>query len=113
MQQLPQLNSSVRQELEDLFVNQEENIEHAVRGIKVLAHPARLKILCVLRWGEQTVQNLEKYTGIAQATLSQHLSLLRDRGMVKIRREGHFSIYSLANGEVMEIFDLIQRLYCH
>ncbi|MBF0289089.1 MAG: winged helix-turn-helix transcriptional regulator [SAR324 cluster bacterium] len=113
MQQLPQLDSSVKKELEELFINQEESVEQTVRGIKVLAHPARLKILCALRAGEQTVQNLEKYTGIVQATLSQHLSLLKDRGMVKARREGNFSIYSLANGEVMEIFSLIQRMYCH
>ncbi len=112
MADVPELNKSLRDELEQLFVQQEDNIEKAVRCLKVFAHPSRLKILCVLRFGEQTVQNLEKYTGIAQATLSQHLSLLKDRGVVTSRRVANYSYYSVANDKIVDLFEMIQHMFC-
>lgn len=99
-------------QLNGLFDDQEENIEKAVRCLKVLAHPQRLKIICVLQNGEHTVQQLEEYVGIAQATLSQHLSLLKDRGILTSRRQGNFSLYSLANQEMLRLFNVIQGIFC-
>ncbi len=98
--------------LTDIFDHQEENIEKAVRCLKVLAHPARLKIICVLKTGEHSVQQLEEYVGVAQATLSQHLSLLKDRGILTSRRQGNFSLYRIANEEMVNLFDMIERLFC-
>lgn len=112
MTQNPQFDSSLIQEIDEMFGQQEANIEQAVRSLKVIAHPSRLKILCILRLGEQTVQNLERYTGIAQATLSQHLSVLKDRGVLASRREGNFSFYRVANDEIVELFNLIRKIYC-
>ena len=99
--------------LDHLFVEQAGNIENAVRSLKVVAHPVRLKILCVLKDGESTVQALEKYVGVAQATLSQHLSLLKDRGILASTREGNYSVYRLANHKVADLFDMIQQLFCN
>lgn len=98
--------------LTTIFEEQKVNIERAVRGLKVLAHPARLKIVCALRDGEFSVQKLEKFVGVAQATLSQHLSLLKDRGIVVSRRDGNFSMYSLADPVYGRLFDLVQEIYC-
>ena len=98
--------------LADIFENQEENIEKAVRCLKVLAHPARLKIICVLKTGEHSVQQLEEYVGVAQATLSQHLSLLKDRGILTSKRQGNFSLYRIANQEMVNLFDMIEKLFC-
>ena len=95
-----------------LFEDQEGNIDKAVRCLKVLAHPQRLKILCVLQTGEHSVQQLERYVGIAQATLSQHLSLLKDRGILTSRRQGNFSLYSVANHEMVGLFEKIQQIFC-
>ena len=107
-----QLDQSITCTLEDIFVGQEANIDHAVRCLKVIAHPVRLKILCVLQNGEYTVQTLEKYVDVAQATLSQHLTLLKDRGILKSRREGNYSIYALANEGVADLFELIRKIFC-
>jgi len=98
--------------IEGIFSDQSDNIEKAVRCLKVLAHPQRMKILCVLQHGEQTVQQLEEYVGIAQATLSQHLSLLKDRGILSSRRQGNFSLYQVANQEMVELFEKIQQIFC-
>ena len=102
----------LRDELNQLFGSQEQNIDQATRSLKVLAHPARLKILCALRTGEQTVQGLEYYTGLKQTTLSQHLSLLRSRDIVTSRRAANFSFYRIANDRILELFELIKDIYC-
>ena len=103
----------LKKELAHLFTNQRENIDKAVRALKLFAHPDRLKLLCVFcSGGEFTVKQLESYTGIRQSTVSQHLSLLKDRAVVTSRREGNFSLYQVANDDVMEMFDLIKRIYC-
>ena len=99
-------------ELEELFGEHEENIENAAQCLKVMSHPARLRILCALRGGEQTVQNLEYYTEIKQTTLSQHLSLLKSRGVLVSRRETTYSFYRISNDKIKQLFDLIKEVFC-
>ena len=101
-------NVALKEELAQLFCDQEENFEIAAKSLKVLSHPARLRILCALRSGEQTVQNLEYFTGIKQTTLSQHLSLLKNCGVLVSRREATFSFYRISNNKIIELFDLIK-----
>ena len=105
-------NEILKSKLEQLFGEQEENIETAGQCLKVLSHPGRLRIMCALRGGEQTVQNLEYYTGIRQTTLSQHLSLLKSRGVLVSRRETTYSFYRIANDQITELFDLIKEIFC-
>ena len=99
-------------ELVELFGAQEENIEIAVQSLKVLSHPARLRIMCALRDGEQTVQNLEYYTGIRQTTFSQHLSLLKSRGVLVSRRQATYFFYRMSNKNIIDLFDMIKNVYC-
>ena len=75
-------NDPIANMLDELFRGQESNIESAVRALKVLAHPARLKILCILDQGESTVQRMEEYTSVSQSNLSQHLSVQIGRAHV-------------------------------
>jgi DNA-binding transcriptional ArsR family regulator len=77
-------NEALKCELVQLFGEQEENIETAAQCLKVMSHPSRLRILCALRGGEQTVQNLEYYTEIKQTTLSQHLIFAEKPGSVSL-----------------------------
>ena len=105
-------NEVLKSELLKLFGEEEENIENAAQFLKVLSHPARLRIMCALRGGEQTVQNLEYYTGIRQTTLSQHLSLLKKGGILVSRREATYSLYRISNNEIIGLFDLIKEVFC-
>ena len=105
-------DESLKSELTKLFGEQEENIENAAHFLKVMSHPARLRILCALRDGEQTVQNLEYYTGIRQTTLSQHLSLLKTRGVLTSRRDSTYSLYRFSNDKITGLFDLIKDVFC-
>ena len=106
-------NSTLKAELTKLFGDQKENIEKAAGCLKVLSHPARLQIMCALRNGEQTVQDLEFLTGLRQTTLSQHLSLLKNRDVLASRREANFSFYRIANMRMVELFNLVQDIFCH
>ncbi|PCJ20028.1 MAG: transcriptional regulator [Candidatus Cloacimonadota bacterium] len=106
------VNQELKSQLNDMFNEQAEHIENASRALKVLAHPARLKILCVLKEGEQNVRCLEEYTGLAQATLSQHLSVLKDRGVLVSKRKGNFSYYNVKNENIIKLFNQIQETFC-
>ena len=57
-----------------------------------------------------TVSTLVKKTGISQANLSQHLAILRSKGVVQTRREGNNIYYSIANPKIIEAYDLISEV---
>jgi ArsR family transcriptional regulator len=77
---------------------------------KTLANEKRQMILGSLRDGELTVGELQEQTGIPQATLSQHLALLRSRGVVRARRDGNRIFYSIVNPKIIQAFDLITEV---
>lgn len=76
----------------------EQNINHAASWMKVLSNPHRLKIICVLYYGEKFVGELGIATGLSQSAMSQHLARLRRAGLVETRRDGHAIYYSLCPG---------------
>ncbi len=85
---------------------------HAVGTLKVLANPERLLLLCQLSQGEMCVSELEEALDIRQPTLSQQLGVLRGEGVVNTRREGKHIYYSVADPKVLQVLELLYRLYC-
>ena len=77
---------------------------------KTLANPKRQEILDSLRRREMTVNDLVEKTGISQANLSQHLGILRNKGIVSARRDGINVYYSLSNSKIIQAFDLISEV---
>jgi DNA-binding transcriptional ArsR family regulator len=77
---------------------------------KTLANPKRQEILDCLREKEMTVNELVEKTGNSQANISQHLSILRAKGIVVSRRKGIHVYYSLANNKIIRAFDLISEV---
>jgi DNA-binding transcriptional ArsR family regulator len=84
----------------------------AVSTLKLLANEDRLVLLCQLSQGEQCVSELEESLGIRQPTLSQQLGVLREHGLVSTRRQGKHIYYTVASAEVMEILQVLYKLYC-
>lgn len=80
--------------------------------LKAMAHEDRLLLLCQLTQGERNVGELEALVGLHQPSLSQHLGVLRDEGLVTTRREGKYIYYRLASFEVMQIMQTLSELYC-
>ena len=79
------------------------NVEDASRSLKAISHPLRLKILCVLDNGEMSVQEILKTVGTTQSNVSQHLCLLKDKGIVRSRKDANRVFYSLDNETVKKI----------
>jgi DNA-binding transcriptional ArsR family regulator len=80
--------------------------------LKAMAHEDRLLLLCQLIEGEHNVGELEECVGIRQPSLSQHLGVLREEGLVSARREGKYIYYSLASFEVISVMQTLSSLYC-
>jgi ArsR family transcriptional regulator len=76
---------------------------------KTLANAKRQQILDCLRDGELTVGSVVACTGFSQANVSQHLALMRARGIVNSRRDGAHVHYSIANPKIIQAFDLISE----
>ena len=79
------------------------NVEEASRSLKAISHPLRLKILCVLGKGEMSVQDILSTVGTTQSNVSQHLCLLKDKGIVASRKDANRVYYSLDNETVKKI----------
>jgi ArsR family transcriptional regulator len=77
---------------------------------KTMADYKRLMILHELRDAEMSVGQLVSNLDLPQANVSQHLSILRERGIVTARREGTSVYYSLANHKIGQACDLVQEV---
>ena len=76
-----------------------------------LSDPARLTILRHLQWGEHRVRDLTEHLGLAQSTVSAHLTCLKDCGLVVSRPQGRASIFSLAvPDELLQLLSAAERL---
>jgi DNA-binding transcriptional ArsR family regulator len=75
-----------------------------------LASPIRLEILDLLSEGEQNSSQLLEILDIPKANLSQHLSVLKDAGLIKARREGHYQFFSVAIPQVKEACTLVKKV---
>ncbi len=88
----------------------QEIAEKVSNFLKGLASPHRLLILCLLAEGEKNVSTLIEETGIPQTSMSQHLSKLKDEGIVSFRRE-HRTLYYFINHEAAK--DIMNVLHAH
>ena len=79
---------------------------------KALGDPNRLKIVESLSDGEKCACHLLEELNITQPTLSHHMSVLNDCGLVHDRKEGRWHYYSLNCGTFAEFKDFVQMLSC-
>jgi ArsR family transcriptional regulator len=75
--------------------------------LKVLGHPVRLKIVAGLCTQECNVKHIWECLGLPQATVSQHLALLKNKGIIEGKREGVEVHYSVINPLAKKIVDVI------
>lgn len=84
-----------------------EIINMAVDRLKAVADPARVTMLLRLRREECNVTTLVDELGIAQASVSKHLSILRREGFVSVRRLGAQAIYRIKDETVFDVLRII------
>ncbi|NCO04264.1 MAG: helix-turn-helix transcriptional regulator [Alphaproteobacteria bacterium] len=92
--------------------NIEENALKAANFLKGLASHHRLLILCQLAEGEKSVTELIEATSIAQTSMSQHLSKLKEEEIVTFRREHRTLYYSISNEVVLEVMEVLHKYFC-
>ncbi len=80
--------------------------------LKTLAHPARLMLACALAENEYSVSTLEEKLGIHQPSLSQHLGVLREAGVVKTRREAKQIFYRLTEKKAARLIQALYDIFC-
>jgi len=77
---------------------------------KVFSNAKRLEILNTLRDRELTASELIERTGISKANLSQHMSILKSKGVVTNRREGLNIYYRISNPKIIQACDLMREV---
>jgi DNA-binding transcriptional ArsR family regulator len=87
--------------------NIDRSIEYKAKILRALADPVRLKIIDFLKGGEQCVCKIQPAVGKRQSTVSKHLSILYDSGILDRRVEGKWTYYRIKNPR---IFSLLQEL---
>ena len=85
-------------------------VELQAKLFRGFADPSRLSILQALRDSERTVSELVQSTGLTQPNVSNHLSCLRDCGLVSLRQQGRFAYYSLSDDRVAKLLSLADEL---
>jgi DNA-binding transcriptional ArsR family regulator len=80
--------------------------------LKAMSNPVRLMVLCQLAESEKSVGELEQVAAVSQSALSQHLALLRERGLVRRRRAGQSIYYSLSGPEAPALLAALYEVYC-
>ena len=80
--------------------------------LKVLAHPARLMLVCTLVEGEYSVGALEEKLDLHQPTLSQQLTVLREAGIVETRKEGKQVFYRLTEAKTAQLIAALFTIFC-
>ena len=77
---------------------------------KVFSNPTRLEILNLLNDKELSVSEMIQKTNLSQANISQHLSIMKAKGIVVSRRDGKNIYYKLANLKIIKAFDTIREV---
>lgn len=86
------------------------DIERSSEILKAIGHPARLKILFGLSSGREcNVNEMVSHLKIPQSTASQHLGILRSRGIIGARKEGVKVCYSIKEPMVQSIIDILKK----
>jgi len=91
----------------------ESDIHHASRSLKAMAHPLRLKILCILGGVEEaSVQDLVDMVGTSQSNISQHLSILRDKEILGSRKDANKVYYRISDERILRLIESLRLAFC-
>lgn len=96
----------------NLLMSRDDDIERASRSLKAMSHPLRLKILCTLGDKEISVQDIVEHVGTSQSNISQHLAILRDKGILDSRKDANRVYYSVGDTRTLRLIDMMREVFC-
>jgi len=94
------------------LIDKQEHIEMAARALKAIAHPLRLKILCVLGEQEACVQEIVDAVGTSQSNISQHLAILREKGVLLTRKDANRVYYRVGDQRTLQLVVMMRGIFC-
>jgi len=93
-------------------IDREEDILQAAQAMKAIAHPLRLQILCVLGDREVSVQDIVDQVGTSQSNISQHLGILRGKGVLATRKDANRVYYRIGDLRTLKLVGLMRDVFC-
>ena len=98
----------------DIFdlIGKGESIREASAAMQAMAHPLRLKILCLVNNQELSVLEIVDAVGTSQSNISQHLAVLRDTRILAARKDANKVYYRIVDSRVLEMIALTRRIFC-
>lgn len=99
---------------DDIFelIGKSESIREASAAMQAMAHPIRLRILCLVGSAELSVLEILEAVGTTQSNVSQHLAVLRDHGILEARKDANKVYYRIGDPRVLEMIALTRRIFC-
>ena len=104
-------NKSARAEIFDVS-GHGDDIREASNALKAMAHPLRLKILCLLGNEEVMVQDIVEAVGTSQSNISQHLAVMRERGLIASRKEANKVFYRIEDPRILKMIAMMREVFC-
>ena len=93
--------------MEKAVFDKSQNYDREAEILKVLGHPVRLKIVAGLMSQSCNVKKIWECLALPQATVSQHLALLKNKGIIDGRREGVEVFYHVISEEAREVVNAL------
>jgi DNA-binding transcriptional ArsR family regulator len=97
---------------ESHIIAHDEDIERASRSLKAMSHPLRLKILCSLGNRQNSVQEIVKQVGTSQSNISQHLCILKDKGILSSQKDANRVFYKISDVRTLKLIEMMQDVFC-
>lgn len=98
--------------MKNKLIDKDEDILQASLAMKAIAHPLRLKVLCVLSDGELSVQEIVDSVGTSQSNISQHLAILRDKGVLATRKDANRVFYRIGDPRTVKLVSMMRDVFC-
>jgi ArsR family transcriptional regulator len=89
-----------------------DDIREASDALKAMAHPLRLKILCLVGQHELMVQDIVEAVGTSQSNISQHLAVMRERGLIASRKDANKVFYRIDDPRILRMIAMMREVFC-
>ena len=99
---------------DDIFelIGRGENLREASAAMQAMSHPLRLKILCLVGQNELMVQEIVEAVGTSQSNISQHLAVMRERGLLASRKEANKVFYRIDDPRIIKMIAMMREVFC-
>jgi DNA-binding transcriptional ArsR family regulator len=97
---------------QESLITEDDDIAQAAHCLKAMSHPLRLKILCTLGNNRVSVQEIVEQVGTTQSNISQHLGILRDKGILACKKDANRVYYYVDDARTLQLIKLMKELFC-